>query len=67
MADKWELLKKANSHQRKANKYFMQIEDIEQKEKLIGFKPMNDDRISSDRFEIKLEPLMEKPYYYEDI
>lgn len=67
MVNKKELLKKANYHQSKADSFYKKIESLERKEGLIGFKTKNDNRISSDKFQIKLEPPIEKPFYYDEI
>ena len=62
---KQSLLNKARYHESQARNCYQKLEQIERKEGLIGFKTKNDNRTSSDKFEIKLEPLIEKPYYYE--
>ena len=55
--DKYKILKKANHYQEKANELYEQIEAIEQKERLIGFKTKNDNRICGDRHEINVTAL----------
>ncbi len=43
-------------HESKANEYFMQINVIENKQRLIGFRPQNDNRMSTDGAQIMLSP-----------
>ena len=54
------LLKNAQYHHRKANELYYKLEMIERREQLIGFKTRNDNRMSSDRYEIELKPLEDK-------
>ena len=42
------LIKKMCYHEDKANEYYAQIKEIEDKERLIGFKIKNDNRKSTD-------------------
>lgn len=49
-------------HEQKANEYYNEIKVIEDKDRLIGFKPKNDDRQSTDMVSIKA-PILNRPYW----
>jgi len=56
------LVSKMQYHEVKANEYYAQIKVIEDKDRLIGFKPKNDDRQSTDMVSIKA-PILNRPYW----
>jgi len=49
---KEELIEKMQYHEDEANRYYDMIKAIEDKERLIGFKPKNDERMSTDGVQI---------------
>lgn len=48
MVKKETLIKRMRFHEEKANHYYGIIKAMEDKERLIGFKPKNDERMSTD-------------------
>lgn len=46
------LINRMHNHEDKANMLFERIKAIEDKERLIGFKPKNDNRLSTDGAQI---------------